>query len=324
MPDPSDAAALNWHLWGPILGGIIVLICILWFIGRSNGRMNYISVKIDKVASLDTKYSVYVSVSCLGRTIHTTSIRKDENFNEWFSWSFRSKFYKQVKADHLVFELYESKSGDEPSPGDLKLASFEIPIQTLADAGLGVAVERDLTPSSPSSSSNLSLEISATADSVHSWVRKTDRFMRAWRRERTLISFYGRIISGLVAYYVAEPSLAAFKEGRMIVGWFHVGFGLYFASLMLPHYLDWIGITWLDKIKVDSLPAIWAVSFSQSAGMQTANRWFENAFVWQDHYGLWAMGGLFVLADLRGEPGCGWLSYAGRCLFGKWRYVAKD
>jgi hypothetical protein len=94
--------------------------------------------------------------------------------------------------------------------------------------------------------------------------------------------------------------------------------GLYFIWQSSQFYLAALGVHVDESLRPRSLSFAWSLCLGVLGYMAAAGRYLGTAYDFSHWLRIGLVSGLFlgyVVADMRGEPGCGWLSYPGRLIF---------
>lgn len=298
-----------------LLVGVFIL---LWFFGSAKGKANVISGCVVNAEGLDRKKKVYVQISCMAEKVSTTSIAKSDNpnWNHHFTWSFRGRKEDVVLKDHLTFDVFEA-NGSKPAVGDKKVTSVDLSVKALIDAGIGYQTTRTL-----SGSAGQTLTVSAGLYSNNIYLKFLDRLNISWQQERRKVSFWTRIITLPIAIYIfysgLKDTVHAEKFWPRMLAIADCATGVYFLWQCSHFYLAALGIQLSDAMQPKSLSFAWSLCLAVMGYMITAGKWLSSKTDGSHGIRIYAVGLLFVgylVSDLRGEPGAGWLSVPGRLVF---------
>ena len=313
-------AVVDDHHFPLVAVGIAALLAttfaLLLFFGRAKGKPNVISGCVVSAEGLNRKKKVYVQISCLAAPIDTTPLVKPDKatWNYNFTWSFRGRKEEVVLKDHITFDIYEA-NGSNPAPGDKKIASVDLAVKALLEAGIGFQLTRNL-----SGSAGQTLTVSAGLYSNNIYLKFLDRLSVSWQQERRKVSFWTRIITLPIAAYIFYSGLKdtyqADKFWPRLLAIADCVTGVYFLWQCSHFYLAALGIQLSESLQPKSLSFAWSLCLAVMGYMVTAGRWLGT----NGSHGLrvYAVCLLFVgylVSDLRGEPGHGWLSMPGRLVF---------
>jgi hypothetical protein len=296
----------------------VLLLLVAAFLGRSDGQPNYLSGKIIGIQGIDPKKQVYVVA-----TLSTGQQLKKTHtvFGDRGQFGSRFRFALPVKMDFkreaVVFEVFSASDTKSFS-----LGTTEIAMDVLKER-FPESVTRDLK------SSDFSLSVQIGLASVHAFFLHFDRFRRALFHNIRLLSFWTRLFALPVALWIAYDGLSRFRSGGRtgvyVQGLGQTVLGLYFLWFSVPFYLGYIGISVLDKFKNESLTFAWGSALSISGYLAATHNWLlkdKEVTIMQRlvhiPLGLVAVG--YFLADIRGEPGSGWLAWIGKAVLGRLAY----
>lgn len=289
--------------------------------GRNlKGLPNTVRGEVGKVSGLSNEVDPYVVVSSMTEMCHRTEfkIRPGETcaFDEPFKWSVSAKDLDKFKqAGKVRFEVFNMK-GVTYNIADPSLGAVEIPIPDLYVEG---QVERmEALRLRTKKGIVISVKIGIFAE--HFFFQSFNRFVQSWKLRQREVSFWTRVLSIafsvlsiLVGLYYIEAS--EFKA----IGITDIVVGSVVGAIMLPHIMHWLGITFLDGIKMDSLGASSSLYATCGSTMFAIWKWVgpSDPFNCLGHFlligGVFLGALLFFIGDLRGEPGS---SCLGRALGG--------
>jgi len=284
----------------------LVILALFWFMGRAKAKPNVISGSIVSLEGLEGKRKIYAQVSCLAETIATTPIVESDNtlWNTSFLWSFRGRKEGIVLKDDLTFEVFEA-SHDTPKSSDKKLFSVDLAINTLLDSGVGSETTRELF-----GPQGQKLHVTAGVYCNNKYFSIFDRLSVSWQNESRKISFWTRLLTLPIGLYLLYSS---FVDARAAVAFQP-------RTLALVDALVGVYFLWQSSQSAfpQSLSFNWSLCLAVVGYMLAAGRWLEKSTDASHWVRVGSVAGLsvgFILADLRGEPGSGWLSYPGRLIF---------
>jgi hypothetical protein len=318
--DPNTWHDLNYHYIAIVVLVLSCLSLILFYFGHSKGRPNVISGTVIVATGLTPARKVYVQVSCMGQVIFTTPIIDSDiaQFDASFSWSFRGRKQDVILEEDITFDVIEANRSHKTDHSDRSIFAQDVSMDTLLSVGVGHLVTRTL-----SDHSGHSLEVAVGLYSNNHYMSLLDDLNVAAQQNRRKISFWTRLSAMPVGVFIIASS---FKEAMKTVG-LHSKDSLWgrATATALPVVDMLTGAYFLyasfQGFKINghiNLPLAWSVCLGVIGYMSTAGRWLvvdvTGSHVWRLITVIALCLG-FLMADLRGEPGSGWLSYLGRCIF---------
>jgi len=295
-----------------ILGAIILIVVLTLIIRGRNvkGLPNTVRGEITKVSGLADDVDPYVVVSSMNEMAHRTDFRirpgESATFDETFTWSVSPADLEKFRtAGKVRFEVFNLK-GAAYSAADPSLGAVEIPVSELYTEGQIEKIEALRLRTKKAIVINVKIGIFAE----HFFFQSMNRFAQYWRMRQREISFWARFFSIPLSVYCIFTGLKYFERtNEKSMGITAIATGSVIAFTMLPHVLYWVGIRWLDAIKLDSLLSTFSLYTSCVSAMITVWRLFGPSdpievldyFVTMLVMGVLAL--LFLAGDLKGEPG---------------------
>jgi hypothetical protein len=300
---------------------IIIFVLTIVFKGRNTqGLPNTIRGEIVKVSGLSTTVDPYVVVSSMGEMCHRTSFKlrpgETAQFNELFAWSVAPYEITRFKqAGKVKFEVFNMKEVGY-SVMDPSLGAVEIPISELYVEGQVEKLEGLRLRTKKGVVINVKVGIFAE----HFFFQSFNRFLQSWRLRQREVSFWARVLSIILSTFLIFSGLIYLETPNCrSIGVTDVCVGAIIGAILVPHVLHWIGSTFLDILKLDSLLSTASIYLTCASVMGGVWRYLgpSDPLEVAGHFGLIGCVGfgalLFFIGDLRGEPGA---SCLGRALGG--------
>jgi hypothetical protein len=295
-----------------VFGGIVLLVILTIFIrGRnSKGLPTTVRGEVVKVSGLENDVDPYVVVSSMGEMAHRTEFQihpgESALFEEPFTWSVSHKDIDKFKSTGKVrFEVFNLKGADY-SAGDATLGAVEIPVAEIFTEGQVERVEALRLRTKK----GIVINVKIGVFSEHFFFQSMNRFHQYWRLRKTEVSFWARVLSIFFVVYCLFSGLRYFDMvSKWAIGVTDIVVGCVIGFNILPHMLYWVGIPWLEKLKVDSLFAMMTLYFSCGSSMLTVWRLVGPSQIPEviDHLVLsglaFLLGALFLVGEFRNEPG---------------------
>lgn len=293
--------------------GVLIIIFIIAVIVRGRnvkGSPNTIRGEVIKVSGLSNDVDPYVVVSSMGEMAHRTEyrIRPGETvvFEESFAWSVSPRGLERFKSVGKVrFEVYNMKGGGY-SVSDPSLGAVEIPVSDLFTEGQIEKVEALRLRTKKGLVINVKIGIFAE----HSFFQSLNRFVQSWRLRRREVSFWARVFSIPLSFFLIVFGLDYFSsKTSRVLGITDVSVGAVIGFTILPHMLHWIGLSFLDAIRMESLLSAFSLYVSCVSTMAAISRYFgpSDPLDALAHLllmmGVCVMALMFLIGDLRSEPG---------------------
>ena len=279
--------------------------------GRNvKGLPNTVRGEISKVSGLADDVDPYVVVSSMNEMAHRTDFRirpgESATFEEKFTWAVAPSDLDKFRTGGKVrFEVFNLK-GAAYSAADPSLGAVEIPVSELYTEGQVEKIEALRLRTKKAIVINVKIGIFAE----HFFFQSMNRFAQYWRMRQREISFWTRFFSIPLAVYCIFTGLKYFDTtDHKAMGITAMATGSVIAFNMLPHVLYWVGIRWLEAIKLDSLLSTFTLYLSCVSAMITVWRLFgpsDPINVLDYFIGMLVMAFLallFLAGDLKGEPG---------------------
>ena len=253
--------------------------------------------------------NVQVIVSCMNETVVSTrSVTCEDGsalFEEIFSWSVSLKDVGRFSSLGIVcFEIFNAQES-EP----LLITTVEVSVKMLLEEG---NVER-VEPLRLQDECGVALDLRIGVFSEKGLFHSLNRFKQHWKLRRVEISFWTRLFSSCLAGVCLFVG-AQLVDSDLYLGLTDVVVGSIMGSIMWSHAMSWAGIHILEILKFDVLgvPAIFSfLSFTIMLALwlvlarASDSKWVCAHIVTTGMTGLTFL--LFLLAEVRKEPGSGWL-----------------
>ena len=302
----------------------VLFVVTMIFRGRNTkGLPNTIRGVIGKVSGLSTDVDPYVVVSSMGEMSHRTDclMRPGEvgTFDEAFTWSVSPTDISRFRSvGKIKFEVLNLK-GSTYAVSDPSLGAVEIPISELYTEGQVERMESLRLRTKKGVVINVKIGVYAE----HHFFQALNRFVQSWKLRQKEISFWTRIFSVFLVAILLSLGLHYLENSDWkTLGICDIVVGSVIGAVLLPHVLHWMGITFMDPIRMESLFGGFSLYVSSASTMIAIWKYFgptDPALV-IGHFLLIAALGfsalLYLAADLKGEPGASCLGRAFGNMFG--------
>ena len=286
------------------------------------GVPNTIRGEVTKLSGLSNDVDPYVVVSSMGEMAKRTEFRirpgDSAVFEESFTWSVSPKDLDKFRSSGKVrFEVFNMKGGGY-SVADPSLGAVEIPVSELYTEGQIERVEALRLRTKKGVVINVKIGIFAE----HFFFQSLNRFVQYWRLRQREVSFWARVFSIPLTGFSILFGLEYFttKTSR-VLGITDISIGAVIGFTILPHLFHWVGITFLDVIRMESLLSTFSLYVSCVSTMAAISKYFgpSDPLDALAHLilmiALSALSLMFLVGDLRAEPGASCLGSTVGSLF---------
>ena len=287
------------------------------------GLPNTIRGEVTKLSGLSNDVDPYVVVSSMGEMAQRTEyrIRPGDTavFAEAFAWSVSYKELDKFRSTGKVrFEVFNMKGGGY-SVADPSLGAVEIPVTELYTEGQIERVEALRLRTKKGVVINVKIGIFAE----HFFFQSLNRFVQYWRLRQREVSFWARVFSIPLTVFLLLIGLDYFStKTSRVLGITDISVGAVIGFTTLPHMLHWVGISFLDVIRMESLLSAFSLYGSCISTMAAISKYFGPSDPLDSLSHILLMAGvgvvalMFLVGDLRGEPGASCLGSTLGSLFG--------
>ena len=296
-----------------IMGAILILFVISMIVRGRNvkGLPNTLRGEISKLSGLPSDVDPYVVVSSMGEMAHRTEfiMRPGEVavYDEPFTWSVAPNHLQKFRTSGKVrFEVFDMK-GSTYSVADPSLGAVEIPVTELYTEGQIERIEALRLRTKKGVAINVKVGIFAE----HFFFQSLNRFVQYWLLRQREYSFWARVLSIPLTVFLITVGLGYFYSvgDYKTLGICDIVVGSLIGFSVLPHALHWIGIRFLDGIRMGSLLSASSLYLSCASTMIAISRYFgpRDPLDTLDHFllilAMCVVSLLFLVGDFRGEPG---------------------